>query len=126
MAPTYSASSVLIFVIGLVVSTIVIYFVSRFVGTKRGLKVAFFTAIIGSLIYATVYYLVGNGLLAAVLGGIAWLLALKGLYKIGWIHALIMAIIIWIITSLVGVLLPLPQDQYDSHCQIDRYFDCHL
>jgi hypothetical protein len=106
MAVVYSASSVLIFVIGLVVSTIVIYFVSRFVGTKRGLKVAFFTAIIGSLIYAIVYFLVGNGLLAAVLGGIAWLLALKGLYKIGWIHALIMAIIIWIITSLVGVLLP--------------------
>ena len=106
MAAVYSASSVLIFVIGLVVSTIVIYFVSRFVGTKRGLKVAFFTAIIGSLIYAMVYFLVGNGLLAAVLGGIAWLLALEGLYKIGWVHALIMAIIIWIITSLVGVLLP--------------------
>ena len=106
MAAVYSASSVLIFVIGLVVSTIVIYFVSRFVSTKRGLKVAFFTALIGSLIYATVYFLVGNGLVAAVLGGIAWLLALKGLYKIGWIHALIMAIIIWIITSLVGVLLP--------------------
>jgi hypothetical protein len=106
MAAVYSASSVLIFVIGLVVSTIVIYFVSRFVGTKRGLKVEFFTAIIGSLIYAIVYFLVGNGLLAAVLGGIAWLLALKGLYKIGWVHALIMAIIIWIITSLVGVLLP--------------------
>ena len=106
MAAVYSASSVLIFVIGLVVSTIVIYFVSRFAGTKRGLKVAFFTAIIGSLIYAIIYFLVGNGLLAAVLGGIAWLLALKGLYKIGWIHSLIMAIIIWIITSLVGVLLP--------------------
>jgi hypothetical protein len=106
MAAAYSASSVLIFVIGLVVSTIVIYVVSRFAGTKRGLKVAFFTAIIGSLIYAIVYFLVGNGLLAAVLGGIAWLLALKGLYRIGWIHALIMAIIIWIITSFVGVLVP--------------------
>ena len=106
MAVVYSASSVLIFVIGLVVSTVVIYFVSRFVSTKRGLKVAFFTAIIGSIIYAIVYFLIGNGLLAAVLGGIAWLLALKGLYKIGWIHALIMAIIIWIITSLVAVLLP--------------------
>ena len=105
MAPTYSASSVLIFVIGLVVSTIVIYFVSRFVGTKRGLKVAFFIAIIGSLIYATVYYLVGNGLLAAVLGGIAWLLALKGLYKIGWIHALIMAIIIWLCNGLIEQFL---------------------
>ena len=106
MAAAYSASSVLIFLIGLIVSTIVIYVVSRFAGTKRGLKVAFFTAIIGSLIYAIVYFLVGNGLVAAVLGGVAWLLALKGLYKIGWFHALVMAIIIWIIASLVGVLLP--------------------
>ena len=64
MAAAYSASSVLIFLIGLIVSTIVIYVVSRFAGTKRGLKVAFFTAIIGSLIYAIVYFLVGNGLLA--------------------------------------------------------------
>lgn len=63
MAAIYSASSVLIFIIGLVVSTIVIYFVSRFVGTKRSLKVAFFTAIIGSLIYAIVYVLLGNGCL---------------------------------------------------------------
>jgi hypothetical protein len=106
MTAAYSASSVLIFVIGLIVSTIVIYVVSRFTSTKRGLKVALFTAIIGSLIYAIVYFLVGNGLVAAVLGGIAWLLALKGLYKIGWFHALLMAIIIWIIASLVGVLLP--------------------
>lgn len=42
MAAAYSASSVLIFLIGLIVSTIVIYVVSRFIGTKRGLKVAFF------------------------------------------------------------------------------------
>jgi len=102
----YSASSVLVFLIGLLVSTIVIYLVSRFVGTKRGLKVAFFTAIIGSIIYAIVYFLLGNGLIAAILGGIAWLLALKSIYKIGWIHSLIMAIIIWILTSLIGLLLP--------------------
>jgi hypothetical protein len=106
MSTLYSSSSILVFLIGLLVSTIVIYVVSRFVGTKRGLKVAFFTAIIGSIIYAIVYFLLGNGLVAAILGGIAWLLALKSIYKIGWIHALIMAVIIWILTALVGLLLP--------------------
>ena len=105
MTAVYSSSSVLIFVIGLVISTLVIYFVSRFVGTKRGLKVAFFTAIIGSLIYATVHFLVGNVLIAAVLGGIAWLLALKGLYKIGWIHALIMAIMVLLVTVLIVIYI---------------------
>ncbi len=106
MTALYSTSSILIFLIGLLVSTVVIYLSSRFVGTKRGLKVAFFTAIIGSIIYAIVFFLVGNGLVAAILGGIAWLLALKSIYKIGWIHALILAVIIWILASLVGVLLP--------------------
>ena len=106
MSGLYSASSILVFLIGLFISTIVIYLSSRFVGTKRGLKVAFFTAIIGSIIYAVVYFLLGNGWVAAILGGITWLLALKSLYKIGWIHALIMAIIIWVLTSIVGVFLP--------------------
>jgi hypothetical protein len=102
----YSASSVLIFIIGLTVSTVVIYFVSLYVGTKKGLKIAIVTAITGSVIYAIAYFLLGNGILAAILGGITWLLALRGFYKIGWIHALIMAIIIWIITSIIGILLP--------------------
>ena len=106
MSTSFSASSILIFLIGLVVSTLVIYIASRFVGTRRGLKVAFFTAIIGSIIYAIVYILFGNGLLASILGGIAWLLALKSIYRIGWLHALIMAIIIWVLTALVAMILP--------------------
>ena len=39
----YSASSVLAFLIGLVVSTVVIYLVSAFIGAKKGLKTAFIT-----------------------------------------------------------------------------------
>ena len=106
METSNSASSILIFLIGLLISTVVIYLSSLFLGTKRGFKVAFFTAIIGSIIYAIAHYLLGNGLIAAILGGIAWLLALKSIYKIGWIHVLVMAIVIWIITSIIGILLP--------------------
>jgi uncharacterized membrane protein YvlD (DUF360 family) len=102
----YSASSVLAFLIGLVVSTVVIYLVSAFIGAKKGLKTAFITAIIGSIIYAIVYFLLGNGTVAAIMGGITWLFALKTGYKIGWLHALVMAIIIWILTSIVGLILP--------------------
>jgi hypothetical protein len=44
--------------------------------------------------------------LAAIIVGIAWLLSLKWLYKIGWIKSIVIAIVIWIITSIVGILLP--------------------
>ena len=103
---SYSASSVLAFLIGLMVSTLVIYLVSALIGAKKGLKTAFITAIIGSIIYAIAYFLLGNGTIAAILGGIAWLIALKTGYKIGWLHALVMAIVIWILTSVVGLILP--------------------
>jgi hypothetical protein len=106
MDTSSSISSVLIFLIGLLVSTALIYLSSLFLGTRRSFKVAFFTAIIGSIIYAIAHYLLGNGLIAAILGGIAWLIALKSIYRIGWFHALIMAVVIWIITSIIGILLP--------------------
>jgi hypothetical protein len=106
METSNSASSILIFLIGLLISTVVIYLSSLFLGTKRSFKLAFFTAIIGSIIYAIAHYLLGNGLVPAVLGGLSWLIALKTIYKIGWIHALIMAIVIWVLTSIIGILLP--------------------
>jgi len=34
-------------------------------------------------------------------GGIAWLLALKGLYGLGWTRAAIIAVIIWIVSYFV-------------------------
>jgi len=33
-------------------------------------------------------------------------LALKAIYRMGWLKALIIAASIWIITSIIGVLLP--------------------
>jgi hypothetical protein len=40
------------------------------------------------------------------LGGIAWLLALKSIYRMGWLKALIVAVIVWIITTAISTLLP--------------------
>jgi hypothetical protein len=65
-----------------------------------------FTAIIGSIVYGTSYALLGNGFLSTVLGGIAWLLALKAIYKMSWLKALIVTVIVWIITTVIGSLLP--------------------
>lgn len=92
--------------IALVISTIIIYLVAKVTGEKEGIGTALLAALIGTIIYTIVYWLLGNGLLAAVIAGIVWLLALKGLYKIGWLKALLIAILIWIITAIVGIFLP--------------------
>jgi hypothetical protein len=98
--------TVITFILGLIISTVIIFIVTKLFGAGEGIKIAFLTAIIGTLIFSIVYYLLGNGLLAAIVGGIVWLFALRLLYKIGWLKSLLIAVIIWIITSIVGVLLP--------------------
>ena len=101
-----TTTSVIIFIIGLLISTLVIYLVTSITRHIRSIKLALFTAIIGSIVYGIVYLWLGNGFLSAILGGIAWLLALKAIYHMGWLKALIIAVSIWIITSIIGVLLP--------------------
>ena len=101
-----TTNSVIIFIIGLLISTLVIYLVTSITRHRRSIKLALFTAIIGSIVYGIVYLWLGNGFLSAILGGIAWLLALKAIYHMGWLKALIIAVSIWIITTIIGVLLP--------------------
>jgi hypothetical protein len=96
----------IVFIIGLIVSTIIIYIITRLLGEKEGVGRAFIAAIAGAIIYGIAHFLLGNGLLSAAIGGIAWLLALRGLYNIGWFKALVIAFIIWIVSAIVGVLLP--------------------
>jgi len=89
-----------------VISTIIIWLVTKVTGEKEGIGTAMLTALIGTIIYSIVYWLLGNGLLASVIAGIVWLLALKGLYNIGWLKALLIAVLIWIVTAIVGIFLP--------------------
>ena len=98
--------SILLFVIGLVISTVIIYIVTRLFGEKEGIKHSFAAAFTGSAVYSVVYFIFGHGFLAAVIGGIVWLLALKALYRFGWMRAFIIALIIWIISGIVGLIVP--------------------
>jgi len=98
--------TIITFLIGLVLSTIIIFIVTRLFGERESVKIAFITAVIGAVIYTVIYYLLGNGLVAAIVGGIVWLMSLKWLYKMGWLKSILVAVIIWIIASIVGVLLP--------------------
>jgi len=96
----------ILFVIALIVSTVIIYIVTKLFGEKEKIDTALTAAVAGTIIYAVVYFLIGHGLIAAILGGIAWLIALRTLYKIGWLKALVIAVIIWIVTAIVGWFLP--------------------
>src|SRR5688500_15324559 len=94
------------FVIGLAISSIIISITSKMFGQKEVIGRAFATAIIGAIVYSVVYFIFGSGWIAAIVGGIIWLIALRALYDIGWLRALVIAIIVWIAATIVGLLLP--------------------
>jgi hypothetical protein len=97
-----------LFFVSLIISAIIIYVVTKILGEKEGFGSALLAAFIGAIIYAGVYYFLKPdlGWLASVIGGIAWLLALRALYSIGWLKALIIAIIVWILAAVVSFVLP--------------------
>jgi hypothetical protein len=101
-----TTSAIITFIIALIVSTIIIWAVTKLTGETEGIGTALVAAIIGTVIYAVVFWLLGNGLLATIIAGIGWLLALKALYDIGWLKAILIAILIWIITVIVSLFLP--------------------
>jgi len=99
--------TVLSFVLSWIVSSVIIYIVTKFFfGEKEGIGTAFLAALVGTIVYTVVNMTLGNGILAGLLGGIAWLIALGTLYKIGWVRAFVIAIVIWFFAYLVGFFLP--------------------
>lgn len=98
--------SAILFVVGLIVSTVIIYVVAKLFKQKEGIGRAFLTALIGTIVYSVIYFIFSQGWIAAIVGGIVWLLALRGLYDIGWLKAFGIAVIVWIAAAIVGFLLP--------------------
>lgn len=99
-------STLLSFAAALIVSTIIIFVIAKVFGEKEGITTAFLAALIGTVVYTLVYYVIDPGFAAALIAGIVWLLALQRLYTIGWLKSLLIAIAIWIVTSIVGWFLP--------------------
>jgi hypothetical protein len=98
--------SVIVFVVGFAISTVIIYIATKLFGQKEGIGRAFVTAIIGAIVYSIMYFIFDTGWIAAIVGGFVWLIALRGLYDIGWLRALAIAVIVWIAATIVGLLLP--------------------
>jgi hypothetical protein len=98
--------ALLIFFISLIVSALIIYLVTKLLGEKDGFGTAVLAALAGAIIYAFVYYFIGIGWVASLIGGVVWLIALGSLYKMGWLKSFLVAVIVWIFAAIVGLVLP--------------------
>jgi uncharacterized membrane protein len=99
-------NTAIIFLIGLLVSGIIIYIVTKLFGESKGIVSAIVTALIGTIVYTVAYYLIETGWIAAIAAGIVWLIALGSFYKMGFLKSLVIAFVIWIFATIIGVLLP--------------------
>ena len=100
------ANTAIIFLIGLLVSGIIIYIVTKLFGESKGIVSAIVTALIGTIVYTAAYYLIETGWIAAIVAGIVWLIALRSFYKMGLLKSLVVAFVIWIFATIIGVFLP--------------------
>ena len=99
-------STLLTFIVALIVSMLIIYFDAKLFGENEGITTAVLAALIGTAVYTLFYYVLGHGLITAFVAGIVWLLALQKLYSIGRIKSFVIAVIVWIVTSIAGWFLP--------------------
>jgi uncharacterized membrane protein len=94
------------FLIGWIISTLIIYVVTKLFEEEEGFGTALMAALVGTVVYALVYYFLGSGFLPGLIAGIVWLLALMWLYEMKFLRALVVAIIVWILAIVVGWFLP--------------------
>lgn len=96
----------LLFLIGLAVSSIIIFAVSKLFGEQEGLGTAFVAALVGTIIYIVAFAVIGQGFYASIFAGVVWLLALASLYNMGWLKSAVIALLVWIAAAFVGVIVP--------------------
>ncbi|MGC8543464.1 MAG: hypothetical protein ACP5NQ_05950 [Vulcanisaeta sp.] len=97
-------SSIIYFIVGLIVTTVIIY-IAAYLMDERGLGKAFLAALIGFIVYFVFHELI-SGIIGAILGFIVWLFVLKGIYGVGWFRAFIIALIVAFLIWLAGLFLP--------------------
>ncbi|MFZ8908178.1 MAG: hypothetical protein ACO2Y5_08820 [Nitrosopumilaceae archaeon] len=99
-------NTIIVFLLGLLISGVIIFFVTKLFGENKGIGRAILTALIGTIVYTAAYHLIETGWIAAIAAGIVWLIALGSLYKIGFLKSLVVSVVIWILATIVGVFLP--------------------
>ena len=92
--------------VGWIVSTHIIYVVTRLFGEIEGVGTAILAALVGTVVYALVFAFLGGGFLPGLIAGVVWLLALMWLYEMTFLKALGTAVVVWIVAIVVGWFLP--------------------
>lgn len=87
------------FLIILLVTSIFIYVAAKLTGEGEGFGTAIATALVGSLLYALVLYLIPNnwGLVLAI---IVWGAVAAGFYRTRWLKGLLIGLVAWLLASL--------------------------
>ncbi|MEF8836082.1 MAG: hypothetical protein V5A76_08005 [Candidatus Thermoplasmatota archaeon] len=94
------------FLIALVISSIIILVVTKVFGEKEGIGTAIIAALAGAIIYALASFFLGGGIIASILAGIVWTIAIASLYKMSWLKAIITAVVVWIVAFVIESFLP--------------------
>ena len=90
------------------------FFYYQIIWRTRRNKVLFLAAFSGTLIFSIFNNLFVNNIIKSIIGGAIWFFALKIIYKMKWLKTLLIAFIIWIVASLVGILIPTLPGPYDK------------
>ena len=98
--------TLLIFAIALIISTLIIYVIVKFFGESEGITTALLAALVGTVIYTVLYALAGPGIACCIHSGNRVAAGIADAVPIGWIKSLVIAVIIWGVTSIVGWFLP--------------------
>ena len=94
------------FLISLIVSAIIIYLATRLFGETEGFGTAIMAALAGALIFSIASYFIATGWIAALIGGIAWLIALGNHCNMGMLKSMFIAIMVSAFATLVNLVLP--------------------
>ena len=97
---------IFVFLLSLLVSGIIIYFVTRMFGASNGILRAIVTALIGTIVYTGAHYIIETSWIAPVVAGIVWIVAISFIYKVGFLKSAGIGLVIWIFATVIDVLLP--------------------
>ncbi|MEF8874052.1 MAG: hypothetical protein V5A88_05205 [Candidatus Thermoplasmatota archaeon] len=99
-------AALIYFIVALIVSSIIIWVITKLFGEIEGIGTAVMAALTGSLIYTLVSFFFGLGLIPTLLAGVVWILALGSLYDMDWLKTIFTALVVWIVAYVVGIFLP--------------------
>ncbi|MBS3816469.1 MAG: hypothetical protein KGY76_02775 [Candidatus Thermoplasmatota archaeon] len=99
-------AALIYFLVALIVSSIIIWVITKLFGEIEGIGTAVMAALTGAVIYTLVSFFLGPGLIPAVIAGVVWILALGSLYDMDWLKTIFTALVVWIIAYVVGIFLP--------------------